>query len=149
MTELLESKTSPAPPRHETKIAVVVLDTLPTWQKLNVTAFLASGIAATAGESIGSTYRDADGTPYSPMFGQPVLVFAAAQARLNRAFDRAIARGVTPAIFSDVLFSTGDDESNRAQVSARTKEQLDLVGVAVRAERKVVDKIVDGLSLHR
>ncbi|MHA0285127.1 DUF2000 family protein [Mycobacterium sp. C3-094] len=149
MTELLESDIAPARTRHETKIAVVLLDTLPTWQKLNVTAFLASGIAATAGESIGLTYRDADGTPYSPMFGQPVLVFAATQARLNRAFDRAIARGVTPAIFSDVLFSTGDDETNRAQVSARTRDQLDLVGIAVRAERKVVDKIVDGLSLHR
>lgn len=149
MTELLESGIAPARTRHETKIAVVLLDTLPTWQKLNVTAFLASGIAATAGESIGLTYRDADGTPYSPMFGQPVLVFAATQARLNRAFDRAIARGVTPAIFSDVLFSTGDDETNRAQVSARTRDQLDLVGIAVRAERKVVDKIVDGLSLHR
>lgn len=149
MTELLESSTATARTRHETKIAVVLLDTLPTWQKLNVTAFLASGIAATAGESIGLTYRDADGTPYSPMFGQPVLVFAATQARLNRAFDRAIARGVTPAIFSDVLFSTGDDETNRAQVSARTRDQLDLVGIAVRAERKMVDKIVDGLSLHR
>ncbi|MEW5812092.1 MAG: DUF2000 domain-containing protein [Actinomycetota bacterium] len=149
MTELMEPTATPSRVRHDTKIAVVLLDTLPTWQKLNVTAFLASGIAATAAESIGMTYRDADGTSYSPMFGQPVMVFEAPQARLNRAFDRAIARGVTPAIFSEGLFATGDDEANRAQVSARTREQLDLVGIAVRAERKVVDKIVDGLSLHR
>ncbi len=149
MTELLESVQVPARPRHNTKIAVVLLDSLPTWQKLNVTAFLASGVAATAAESIGQTYRDADGTQYSPMFGEPVMVFQATQARLNRAADRAIARGVTPTIFSEALFATGDDEANRAQVSARTREQLDLVGIAVRAERKVVDKIVDGLSLHR
>ncbi|MEH3139334.1 MAG: DUF2000 domain-containing protein [Mycobacterium kyogaense] len=149
MTELLENSSMPSSTRHATKIAVVLLDTLPTWQKLNVTAFLASGIAATAGESIGLTYRDADGTSYSPMFGQPVMVFAAAQAEVDRAFDRAIARGVTPAIFSRALFATGDDESNRAQVSARSRDQLDLVGIAVRADRKVVDKIVDKLSLHQ
>ncbi|TRW88006.1 DUF2000 domain-containing protein [Mycolicibacterium sp. 018/SC-01/001] len=149
MTELLESVATPSRTRHATKIAVVLLDTLPTWQKLNVTAFLASGVAATAGESIGASYQDADGTHYSPMFGQPVMVFAASQARLRRACDRAIARGVTPAIFTESLFATGDDESNRAQVSARTREDLDLVGIAVRADRKVVDKIVDGLPLHR
>ena len=149
MTELVQEVPAPAGPRHHTKIAVVLLDTLPTWQKLNVTAFLASGVAATAAESIGQTYRDADGTQYSPMFGEPVMVFQATQARLNRAADRAIARGVTPTIFSEALFATGDDEANRAQVSVRTREQLDLVGIAVRAERKVVDKIVDGLSLHR
>ena len=31
--------------RFDTKIAVVVLADLPTWQKLNVVAFIASGVA--------------------------------------------------------------------------------------------------------
>ena len=35
-----------APTAFVTKIAVVISDDLPVWQKLNMTAFLASGVAA-------------------------------------------------------------------------------------------------------
>ncbi len=37
----------------DTKIALVIRDDLATWQKMNVAAFLASGIAASHPESIG------------------------------------------------------------------------------------------------
>ncbi|KMO83216.1 DUF2000 domain-containing protein [Mycolicibacterium chlorophenolicum] len=149
MTESVMDTAVMRRPLHPTKIAVVLLDTLPTWQKLNATAFLASGIAATAEECIGSPYEDADGTPYTPMFGQPVLVFEADAARLSRTLDRAHRRGIVPAVFTAALFGTGNDEDNRAEVAARGRADLDLVGLAVRAERKTVDKIVDGLTLHR
>ena len=131
-----------------TKIAVVLDESLPVWQKLNVTAFLASGIAATAADAIGMNYADADGTDYAPMFGQPVMVFGADKARLTRTLNRALDRGVSPAIFTSALFDTGHDDENRGAVAAVRRAELDVVGLAVRAERKVVDKIVDGLKLH-
>ncbi|MEU0493998.1 DUF2000 domain-containing protein [Mycobacterium sp. NPDC006124] len=131
------------------KIAVVLDEDLPTWQKLNVTAFVASGIAASAADSIGERYEDADGTGYTPMFGQPVMVFGTDKAHLLRTLNRAVDRGVTPAIFTTALFGTGDDEANRAAVAAVRRPELDVVGLAIRGERKVVDKIVDGLRLHR
>src|SRR5690242_15605613 len=134
--------------RLHTKIAVILDEGLPVWQKLNVTAFLASGIAATAVDAIGLNYADADGTGYAPMFGQPVMVFGADKARLTRTLNRALDRGVSPAIFTSALFSTGHDDENRAAVAAVRRAELDVVGLAVRAERKVVDKIVDGLKLH-
>ena len=134
--------------RLHTKIAVILDEGLPTWQKLNVTAFLASGIAATAVDAIGLNYADADGTDYAPMFGQPVMVFGADKARLTRTLNRALDRGVSPAIFTSALFGTGHDDENRAAVAAVRRAELDVVGLAVRAERKVVDKIVDGLKLH-
>jgi hypothetical protein len=134
--------------RLHTKIAIVLDEGLPTWQKLNVTAFLASGIAATAVDSIGLHYVDADNTNYAPMFGQPVMVFAADSARLERTLNRAVNRGVAPAIFTSALFGTGHDDENRAAVAAVRRAELDVVGLAVRAERKIVDKIVDGLKLH-
>jgi len=137
------------PDRLNTKIAVALDEELPTWQKLNVTAFLASGIAATAADSIGQRYHDADGTGYAPMFGQPVMVFGADKARLIRTLNRAVDRGVTPAIFTMALFATGHDDDNRAALAAVRRAELDVVGVAIRAERKVVDKIVHGLKLHR
>ena len=47
--------------KHDTKITIAVRDDLAVWQKLNVVAFLASGIAAHAPDIIGEPYRDADG----------------------------------------------------------------------------------------
>jgi hypothetical protein len=131
-----------------TKIAVVLRDDLAVWQKANVTAFLVSGVAGTNPDVIGKPYRDASGNEYLPMFVQPVLVYEAEAAALRRAYQRAMDRGVTPAIYTAELFATGYDEANRAAVAAVAAEDLDLVGIAFRAERKVVDKVVDRLRFH-
>jgi hypothetical protein len=135
-------------PRFDTKIAVVLLDDLAVWQKTNVTAFLVSGIAGTVPGVVGEPYRDASGNEYLPMFVQPVLVYEADSAALRRAYDRAMDRGVTPAIYTRDLFSTNHDEANRAAVAPVPADALDLVGIALRAERKTVDKIVDRLRFH-
>ena len=82
------------------------------------------------------------------MFVQPVLVYAADAAGLRRAYERATSRGVMPAIYTRELFATNHDEANRAAVAAVAAEDLDLVGIAFRAERKMVDKIVDRLRFH-
>jgi hypothetical protein len=132
----------------DTKLAVVLRDDLAVWQKTNVTAFLVSGIAGTVPGIIGQPYRDASGNEYLPMFVQPVLVYEADAAALRRAYDRALSRGVTPAIYTSELFATNHDEANRAAVAAFTAPDLDLVGIAFQAERKTVDKIVDRLRFH-
>jgi hypothetical protein len=134
--------------RPETKIAVILRDDLPAWQKLNMTAFLVSGVAHTAPESIGEAYADADGTKYLPMFGQPVLVFAASSDELTRTLDRALRRDVSPAVFTEDLFATGNDIDNRAAVAAVARADLRLTGLALRADRREVDKITKGLRLH-
>lgn len=133
----------------DTKIVIVVRDDLATWQKLNLTAFLSSGIAHTAPEALGEAYQDADGTKYTPMFGQPVLVFAADADSLRRTLDRALARGIVPAIYTEELFATGNDIDNRAAVAAVGRADLNLVGLAVRGQRRDVDKVTKGLTLHR
>jgi hypothetical protein len=132
----------------DTKIAVVLLDELAVWQKTNATGFLVSGIAGTVPGVVGAPYRDASGNEYLPMFVQPVLVYVADAAGLRRAYERARSRGVTPAIYTRELFTTNHDEANRAAVAAVAAEDLDLVGIAFRAERKTVDKIVDRLRFH-
>lgn len=131
-----------------TKIAVVLRDDLAVWQKANVTAFLVSGVAGTNPDVVGEPYRDASGNEYLPMFVQPVLVYEADAAALRRAYERALDRGVTPAIYTSELFATGYDEANRAAVAAVAAEDLDLVGIAFRADSKVVDKVVDRLRFH-
>lgn len=134
--------------RFDTKLAVVLREDLATWQKLNVTAFTVSGIAATVPRVVGEPYRDGSGNEYLPMFVQPVVVLAATADQLRRAWRRALDRGVAVSVFTEDLFSTGHDEANRAAVQAVPAEALNLVGIAMRADRKIVDKVVDGLKLH-
>jgi hypothetical protein len=132
----------------ETKIAVVLRNDLAIWQKTNVTAFLVSGIAGTVPNVVGEPYRDASGNEYLPMFVQPVLVYEADASALRRAYERAMDRGVVPAIYTAELFTTNHDEANRAAVARVDAQDLDLVGMAFRAERKTVDKVVDRLRFH-
>lgn len=135
-------------PLFETKLVVILRDDLPTWQKLNATLFLVSGVAATDPTTVGPPYEDASGNQYLPMFRQPGLVFAASQDELRRAFDRARQNEVVMAIFTDELFSTGHDDANRAAVRAVAEDALSLVGIAFLTERKVANKVVKGLKLH-
>lgn len=139
----------PAPVRFETKIAVVLHEALAPWQALNVTAFVVSGIAGSDPDLIGEPYLDADGTAYLPMIRQPVLVFSGTTDRLRTAHARAVTRGLGMAVYTRELFATGNDRDNRAAVRAVRRDDLDLVGLAVRGPRNAVDKVTKGLELHR
>src|SRR5690242_6831136 len=86
-------------PPFDTKIAILVEDTLAVWQKLNVTAFLASGIAGAAPEAMGEAYVDAAGRRYAALLGQPIRIFAAQSADLARALRQAQERGLTCAAY--------------------------------------------------
>ncbi len=135
--------------QFDTKAAVVVSDDLATWQRLNVTAFLMSGLAAQAGPSaIGDDYEDADGRRYLPLLVQPVLVFEASGAKLTTVRERAERRGVTIAIYTREMFSTGNDQDNRAAVRAVPTEKLDLVGIGLRAPHRDADAVQRGLARH-
>src|SRR4051812_7080600 len=132
-----------------TKVAVVVRDDLAVWQRLNVTAFLMSGIAAHAGaEAIGEEYVDGDARRYLPLLVQPVLVYECSGAKLKTVRERAERRGTPVAIYTMEMFSTGKDEDNRAAVRAVPTADLDLVGLALRAPHRDADAILRGLSRH-
>src|SRR6195952_4583722 len=134
--------------QFDTKIAVVIRTDLEAWQKLNVAAFLTSGIAAAFPECVGEPYEDGSGTQYLPLIGQPILIYGADRLGLTRALERALARGVKPALYTEDMFKTTHDAANRDAVKAVARADLNLVGLAMRAERKVIDKIVNGLKFH-
>jgi hypothetical protein len=133
----------------DTKIALVVRGDLATWQRLNVVAFLATGIAAAAPEMIGKPYVDAAGRTYGSMLVQPMLVFEADRAGLQSAHAIGLARELTLLPYVFAMFSTGHDDANREAFKAEDPADLDLVGLALRGSRKAVDKAVKGLALHR
>jgi hypothetical protein len=134
--------------RFDTKIAVVLRDDLQTWQRLNMTAFLVSGIGREVPEVIGEPYADADDTAYLPMFRQPVLVFEASKEALTTSHQRAVSRALPLSVFTTDLFTTGNDRDNRAAVRAVRRDQLDLVGMAVYGPRNAVDKVLKGARMH-
>jgi hypothetical protein len=134
--------------RFDTKIAIAVAEDLAAWQKLNVTAFLASAVAGGVQGLIGERYEDGSGHTYLPMFRQPVLIYAADAQALGRVRRQATDRGMDVAVYIEEMFKTGHDEANRAAVRAVTAEELPLVGVAMHGPKSAVDKVLKGLRLH-
>ena len=132
-----------------TKAAIVVRDDLAVWQRLNVTGFLVSGLVGGAGERVvGEDYVDADGARYLPMLVQPLLVLEASGEKLRTVRRRADERGVPIAIYTAELFATGRDEDNRAAVRSVATEDLDLVGIGLRAPHRDADAVLRGLRRH-
>lgn len=131
-----------------TKIAIVVREDLAPWQKLNVTAFLASGIAAAVPDCIGQPYIDAAGRRYGAMCGQPILVFAGSLDELRKAHDRAVARELVIVPYVEAMFATGHDAANRAVFAEGEVTAQTWVGLGLQGERKAVDKALKGLRLH-
>lgn len=138
----------PLTPPFATKIAVLVREDLQPWQRLNVTAFLISGVTAAHPELVGEDYADADGRRYLRLLGVPVLVFEAAAETLQNARARAVERGLPLAVYTRGMFATGHDADNRAVVRAVPSAELDLVGIGMNGPKNVVDKVIKGARLH-
>lgn len=132
----------------DTKIAIVLRDDLASWQELNVTAFLVSGIVAQTPEIIGEPYRDRDGNVYNPMTIQPMIVLSADAETIAKAHRRALERGVTTSAYVEEMFSTGHDAANRAVFAEYGPDNAKIVGLALRADKKIVDKITKGAKMH-
>lgn len=133
----------------DTKIAIVLRDDLAPWQELNVTAFLTSGIIAQNPAIIGEAYRDAAGHVYNPMSIQPIVVLTADQETLRTIHRRSLERDVTTSAYIEEMFSTGHDAANRQVFAQFAPEDAKLVGIALRAEKKIADKITKGSKMHK
>lgn len=138
----------PLLPPFANKVTVVVRDDLESWRRLNVTAFLISGVTAAHPERVGGTCEDADGQRYLPLLGMPVLVFEAAAEHLQAVRPRAVQRELPLAVYTREMFATGHDADNRAAVRAVPSAGLDLVGLALHGPKNAVDTIVKGARLH-
>jgi hypothetical protein len=130
------------------KIAIAVRDDLAAWQKLNVTAFVTSGIGPAFPDLVGEIYLDACQVEYLPKLGLPILIYAGDGAAIRRAFDRARARDLAVSVYTDELFTTRNDLDNRAAVAAVATDRLVIAGCAVVGDAKQVDKAFDKLKLH-
>lgn len=132
----------------DTKIAIVVREDLATWQKLNVTAFLISGIIGANDGLLGERYEDAAGNTYNPLVVQPVIVLSANADTIKAIYRRGMERGVRLSLYIEDMFATGHDAANRAVVKQYQPEAMNVVGLGLREDKKVVDKITKGARMH-
>ena len=135
--------------QFDTKIAIVVREDLATWQKLNVTAFLTSGVIGADASLLGEDYQDAAGNSYAPLLIQPVIVLSCDGEKLRAIYRRGMERGARLSLYIEEMFSTGHDADNRATVKVRQPDEMSIVGLALRDERKLVDKVTKGAKMHR
>jgi len=134
---------------YENKIAIIVRNDLKTWQKLNVTAFLAGSVAIKLPETHGDDLVTASGNHYLPFTRQPILIYQAENAeQIKRAFHRAKDRELHIGIYTEPLFSTMTERDNLSEIARHKDEDLDLVGIVFYGDQKKVNKAVDGLKFH-
>ncbi|SES12547.1 DUF2000 family protein [Rhizobium sp. NFR03] len=132
----------------ETKFVIVLREDLAVWQKLNVTAFLTSGIVGAKPDLIGEAYRDADGNVYNALSVQPIIVLSAGQDLLRTILVRTLERDVRTSLYIEDMFFTGHDAANRAVFADCAPDTAKVVGIALHADKKIADKIVKGAKLH-
>ena len=132
----------------DTKFAVILREDLEVWQKLNVTAFLSSGVIGQKPELIGEAYRDAGGHVYNALSVQPIIVLSTDGATLSKIHTRALEREVPASVYIEEMFATGHDAANRAVFAQFGPEDAKIVGIALHADKKTVDRITKGAKLH-
>lgn len=133
----------------DTKIKIILRDDLESWQELNVTAFLMSGIGSING-LVGEIYHDASGNTYLPMSKQPIVIHTATKDELTNILRRVTARDdMMVDIFTEELFNTFTDEDNHLVINNKTIEEFNLVGIGIRGKKNPLDKILKGIPLHK
>lgn len=134
---------------YDHKIALVLCADLLDWQKLNVTAFLASAVAIQFPETHGQPFVSASGSRFLPFLKHPILVYRADDAAgVRKAFERGRERGVHVGIYPRALFATKNEEENLAEIARHADSELDLVGLVLYGPAKEVDKALKGLKFH-
>ena len=133
--------------KFDNKIVAILRQDLLMWQKLNVTAFIMSGIGGRQ-DVLGEPYVNGVGKMYLPMSKQPILIYAASSEQLKEILFKAQSKEVHMAIYTEELFNTYNDEDNRAKVAEFATNDLNLVGIGMIGKKNHVDRLTKGLNLH-
>ena len=80
------------------------------------------------------------------MLIQPIIVLTCDETKITTIHRRGLERDVKFCLYIEDMFQTGHDDANRATVRNRKSEDLPLVGLGVREEQKIVDKIIAELN---
>jgi hypothetical protein len=101
-----------------------------------------------APELLGEAYADAAANLFNPLCIQPIIVLSAPSETLATIHRRALERGVRASAYIEEMFATGHDAANRAVFAEFGPDDAKVVGLALRADKKLVDKITKGARMH-
>ncbi len=134
---------------YDKKIAIIIEKDLLPWQKLNVVSFLASSVAIRYPETHGGDFITAENIKFLPFLKHPILIYTAETTeKLKRAFLRATERKLAIGIYTRALFATRSEEENISEIAQHSVDNLDLVGIIIYGDNKLVNKSLDGLKFH-
>jgi hypothetical protein len=77
-----------------------------------------------------------------------MIIMKTNRDRLKTILNRANTRDIPAAVYIEDMFATGHDAANRETVTHYATADLPLVGLAVRGDKKEIDKVVKGAKLH-
>jgi hypothetical protein len=97
---------------------------------------------------MGENYVDGSDIVYLPMIKQPIMIYSTNRQKIKTVYKRALKRELSFSVYTEELFSTPNDVENRAAVRAVKSEDLNLVGLALLGQKKAMEKVLKGLSLH-
>lgn len=123
-------------------------DDLAAWQELNVAAFLTSGLVAQTPQIIGAPYIDRAGNLYNALSIQPIIVMSANAVKMQQVHQRALSRELLVSLYVEEMFSTGHDSANREVFAKYAPDDARVVGIGLRADKKIVDKVTRGARMH-
>ncbi len=111
-------------------------------------AFLVSGVVGAKPGLVGEPYEDAAGNTYNALMIQPMIILSADRETLKGIYGRAMERRVRLSLYIEDMLSTGHDAANRAAVKQYATDAMNVVGLALREDKKIVDKITKGARMH-
>ena len=88
------------------------------------------------------------GKRYLAMLVQPVIVLAGTANVLTNIRNRANDMSVEPVAYIKEIFSTGHDDANCAVFAEHYANEANTVGIALSADKKIVDKITKGAKMQ-
>lgn len=68
---------------------------------------------------------------------------------MRELLQKALTKDVVISIYTEELFTTYNDEDNRADIEKYATDELNLVGIALRGKKNHVDKLLKGFDLHK
>ena len=79
---------------------------------------------------------------------QPTIILSADRETLKTIYHRAMERRARLSLYIEDMFTTGHDAANRATVKQYAPEAMNVVGLSLREDKKIVDKITKGARMH-
>lgn len=124
------------------KIAIAISDHLLIEQKLQVVAFLTSGLVAQHSDVMGAPYEDFEGNLFSPVMKCYPHIHCVDEMAIGNMHHRAISQSIMITVFVEEWFGMADDEARRAIFQHFDPNTVNVVGMAIYAPRDTVAQVL-------